>query len=153
MTEKGNNMTTVIQAVTLANGQTGILTLYPILSDAIKQGWESLYFPGNDELFAKVETDTLVVELVTGGDVRITDVETDQYLRNKDEAAIRQILDAGRLEECRVDNGNWFSIQAADLKSCEGYTDDLVFEATPKTVEEFIPVFLAYANWYLKEVA
>lgn len=122
--------------------------------------WESLLFSDNLENFATVIAGDYIVELITEGEVRIVDTETDSVYKNGNipYEILSKIRNGDIYEDDRyvVDNNNWFALHFGIKLNKEGDTiqyqtlDDLIFEANPESIDELIEKLIEYTVYFLE---
>lgn len=117
---------------------------------AIEVGFESLYFSANQDRFAEITVKDVQYILKTTGEVRIK--KDDELYTNKHEDEIIEVLNKGQIEECYIDNNNWFAIielekigEDSNGQVVYGYGYDEVYEDTPINMDEFVESVVDYA--------
>ena len=133
--------------IVLANGLLAEL-LYDetLVKMAIEKNWESLFFPENNVTFAKIKCRGEEIILDTTGQIKIFDKEN--MLSNENSEEIKMLLEDVNFDHAflNIVENNWFAIRIV------GYDDDLVFEMTPKSMEDFFHAMKSYADYFFIEV-
>lgn len=139
-------------------GKNAEVKIYNVAKTAIEKGWESLYFSDNMDTFACVEVGEYIAVLETLGDVKICSDDNEEIYDGRDTEAIAKILDEGRIDNYFISYNNWFAFSFGKIiKRYEnGYAsferiEDYVYEATPKTIEEFEADMIQLAEWAYTE--
>jgi len=115
------------------------IEVYESVIEAMEQGWESLYFSKNEEVFATIYRGKNQLELTTSGEVRIVDYEEDNTLYNDNQDEIRDLLKNGDVEDqgYEIANNNWFSISFSQYFEDNWLiVDDMPFESCPNNLLE-----------------
>lgn len=147
-----SNSTVLIVFNTRVKGEMLTIEIYESVLDAMKQGWESLYFSKNEEHFATIYRGNNELHLVTSGVVKLVNGDKDITLYNDNQDEIRDLLENGDVEEqgYMIENNNWFSVSFSEYHDNNWYLfDDMPFEYYPKNLAELEESLRDFAEYFI----